>query len=368
MLEKEENAVFGTAGLKQRSKKSLFEDGELTIFREHEFTPEIIRFLDETTWGTSDTLYEHKKTDERVAQLQDPVLATLRIDGELGSMVVIERRTLRVQDREIKGYFFRYLASKLPFRKRRLLGVYSQKVVRLIVEDEEDEAFFYASVEARNHRSQNFLHKLGYQDQTTVGTIGYSRFFPRRDHRMERLLVSEQEDILNLLNGYYQNHSLVHYSYLFQNNNYFVLKEKGKIIAGCQVHPATWVLRNIPGKLGGFFLRCIPYIPLVRSIVNPNNFKFLTFEGFYVEKGRESELVKLFESILHHFSLKACLIWLDERDPLYQALLKIGKHGIMKNFVDNASVKILAIPDRTSEFTLQHIKSQPLYISTFDFI
>jgi hypothetical protein len=62
------------------------------------------------------------------------------------------------------------------------------------------------------------------------------------------------------------------------------------------------------------------------------------------------------------------LIWLDSRDPLYKALVNLGKHGMMKNFVDNASVKILAIADKASSDTMQQIQHQPLYISTFDFI
>lgn len=368
MLEKANKTVFGTSAQEQQAPKTLFKEDDLTISREYEFTPEIIKFLDDTTWGTTDTLYEHKKTDERVAQLRDPVLATIRIDGELGSMVVIERRTVKAGHKEIKGYFFRYLVNQLPFRKRRLFGVYSQKVMKLIVQDEEEEAIFYASVEAKNHRSQNFLQRLGYKEQSSVATLGYSRFFPKRDDRMERVSKGEQSEILKLLAQYYANHALVHFSYLFQDNNYFILREKGEIIAGCQVHPATWVVKNIPGKLGGFFLRCVPYLPLVRSVFNPNNFKFLTFEGFYVKEGRESDLVNLFESVLHYFSLKAGLIWLDTRDPLYHKLLKIGRHGLMSNFVDNASINILAIPDKASEYTLNYIQSKPIYISTFDFI
>lgn len=368
MLERANKTVFGTSGEHQQNTKILFKEDDLTICREYEFTPEIIRFLDETTWGTRDTLYEHKKTDERVSQLRDPVLATLRIDGELGSMVVIERRKLKVGSKEIKGYFFRYLASQLPFRKRRLLGVYSRKVIDLMVQDEEDEAIFYASVEARNHRSNNFLQRLGYQYQSTVSTLGYSRFFPRLDSRMEKLDASGQDEMLQRLSEYYSGHSLVHFSYIFQDDHYFVLRENGEIIAGCQVHPAVWVVKNIPGRLGGFILKCIPYVPFVRSIFNPNHFEFLTFEGLYVKDGREEELVRLFESVLKSFSLKAGLIWLDTRDPLYQKLMTIGRHGMMKNFVDNASINILAIPEKVSDDSLHQIKSKPIYISTFDFI
>ena len=369
MLERVNKVSFNhSPAYKSLRKVILFEGDDLMISREEEFTPEIIRFLEDTTWGTKDTLYEHRNTDERLAQLRDPVLATIRMGGELGSMVVIERRKVTVGDQEIKGYFFRYLANKLPFRQRRLFAVYSIKFMQLIVGSEEDEAIFYASVETKNHRSFNFLSRLGYRHQASVATLAYSRFFPRNDARMSRIQLSEKDFVTKELEHYYRNHSLVHFSYIFQDENYFLLKENGEIIAGCQVHPATWVVKNIPGKLGGFFLKCVPYIPLVRTIFNPNKFDFLTFEGIFVKKGREKELIKLFESVMHHFSQRVSLIWLDERDPLYDRLKDIGRHGMMKNFVENASVRILAIPEKASEQTLDHIKSHPIYVSSFDFI
>ncbi|MCB0669582.1 MAG: hypothetical protein KDC80_27345, partial [Saprospiraceae bacterium] len=65
MLEKANKTVFGTSAHESQSAKILFKEDDLTICREYEFTPEIVKFLDDTTWGTTDTLYEHKKTDER---------------------------------------------------------------------------------------------------------------------------------------------------------------------------------------------------------------------------------------------------------------------------------------------------------------
>ncbi len=369
MLKSADRPFLGQSMTRQhQDKKVLFKEGSMQITREHEFTPEIIRFLDETTWGTEDTLYEHKHTHERVSQLHDPVLATLRMEGDLGSMVVIERREVRSGERLIKGYFFRYLANKLPFRQRRLFGVYSLKVIRLMIEDEEDEAIFYASVETRNLRSHNLLNRLGYREQTSIRTLAYSRFNPRKDSRVQRIQDFEKPFVMKELEQYYRNHSLVHFSYIFQDDNYFLLKENGEIIAGCQVHPSVWVVKNIPGKWGGVFLKYIPYIPVVRSIFNPNHFRFLTFEGIFVKPGREGDLIKLFESVMHHFSHRVSLIWLDVRDPLYNQLYRLGKHGLMRNFVDNASIKILAIPDRVSDYTLQHLQSHPVYVSTFDFI
>ena len=350
------------------NRKVLLSDAEISITREHVFSPEIIKFLDETTWGTSETLYEHQNTEQRLSSLKDPVLAVLRNRESLMAMVIIERRAVKVGTRMIKGYFFRSLASKVRFRERRLLGKYARKLMSLIVEDVKEEAVFYASVEGKNYRSYNFLSKMGYIEQSKIATLGYSRWWPKKDHRMRRVSSDDFQILDQKLKKYYRGHTLVHFDYIMQNGNYFVIEEHGEMIAGCQVHVAKWVVKNIPNRFGGFLLKLVPYIPIVRSVFNPKDFQFLTFEGLYVKPGREAELVKLFESLLHKFRLKASLVWLDTTDPLYPVLKDIGKHGVMKNFVDNASVRIMAIPGKMSESSQKHISDNPIYLSTVDFI
>ncbi len=357
-----------TSSSQQNERKIIFRDGDLTVEKEMKFTSEMIDFLEETTWGTEETLYKHKRTDERVRCLKKPVLTTLRINGELRSMVVIEERKLRLGNRYIKGYFFRYLAHKLDFRERRRFGIYSRKLIRSLVEDETDEAIFYASVESKNHRSGNLLSKLGYEETAMVGTIAYNRFFPQRDKRFERINSESVDEVKTLLHEYQGKLALAHDNYIFQKGNYFVLRERGKIIAGCQVHPATWVIKNIPSRFSNFLLKFGRYIPFLNSLFNPDKFKFLTLEGFVVAQGREKELLNLFESVMHHFKVRVILIWLDIRDPLYSRLKKLGRHGLMNKFVDNAAVKIVLIPEKASEYSREFIDSKPLYISSFDFI
>ncbi|NND31785.1 MAG: hypothetical protein HKN76_04280 [Saprospiraceae bacterium] len=350
------------------NRKILLSDGPVSITREHVFSPEIIRFLDETTWGTSETLYEHQNTEQRLRHLKDPVLAVLRHGDGLLAMVIIERRRVRVGNQVLKGYFFRSLASKVRFRERRLVGKYARKLMSLIVDDEQEEAVFYASVEGKNYRSFNFLHKMGYSQQGTIATLGYSRWWPKGDSRLTRVERKDYAGLLEKLDEQHKGHTLVHFDYIMQNNDYFVLKENGEIVAGCQVHVAKWVVKNIPNRFGGLLLKVIPFIPFVRSVFNPKDFQFLTFEGLYVLPGREVELVRLFESLLHKFNLKASLVWLDITDPLYPKLKNIGLHGVMKNFVDNASVRIMAISRKMSKPTRKHIAENPIYLSTIDFI
>ncbi|NND06684.1 MAG: hypothetical protein HKN87_09920, partial [Saprospiraceae bacterium] len=205
--------------------KILYEDEEVTCTQEHFFTPEIIDFLDGTTWGTEDTLYEHKKTQERIDALMDPVLIIMRIHGSLAGMVVIERRWVHNGSFSCKAYYFRYLATKVTFRNRRLVGVVGRKLINMLREAETDKSVYYAFVEESNHRSMNYLQRIGYQSTARVKTVGFSRYFPKSDPRMVKVSQQSRVEIINLLEEQFCDFRLVHFNHILQDTEYFVLRE-----------------------------------------------------------------------------------------------------------------------------------------------
>jgi len=350
------------------TRNVLLRDGDVTIEREEGFSEEIVQFLDETVWGTTETLFEHDGTRERLNHLKDPILAVLRSKGQLVATVIIERRNLQMGGKGIKGFFFRYLSSKPSFSNRRLVGYYGRRLMSLIVDSEPGDVLFYASVEGKNYRSFNFLHKLGYREQAAVRTIGYSRFWPRADKRLHLIQGGEKQSFRKVLRTHFQNHTLVHDNHVFQDDGYYVLREGKEIIAGCQVHAATWVLKNIPGRFGNLFLKWLPRIPLINGIFNPERFTFLTLEAIYYQSNRKEELLRLFEALMHLFDTKVILLWVEEKDPMCQVLDELGNYGMMQHFVDEAEVKIMAITSKITPDAKRELRTSPMYISTFDFI
>ncbi len=346
----------------------VIEDGRALVTREQRFSAEIIDFLDEMTWGTKDVLYEHKNTGDRLQRLKDPLLFVLRLDGKLAGTVVIERRRVMLGERQIKGYFLRYLSSEVSFRNRLMIGRYGRQIMNMLVEDAQGEGIFYASVESKNVRSINFLSKVGYDEVASIRTLGYSRFWPRRDNRMRQLTEEEKPKFAELLRAHYRQHTLVQFEHLFEGGNYFALYEQGQPVAGIQAHRSTWIVKSIPGRWGSKCLKWLPYIPMVRSIFNPDNFEFLALEAPMCRQGSEGELLALIESVMAHFRVRACFLWLDERDPLLARLEQEGQYGLMSKFVDGAGVKILAIKQRLAEPSIAHIQQHPVYVSGFDFI
>lgn len=367
-MEKEAQLRSDVDSNRALQKRLLHEDGEVTLTQEFEFTPEIIDFLDSVTWGTEDTLYEHKRTQERIDSMYDPVLIVLRVGDQLAGMVVIERRLVHNVSFDCKAFYFRYLATKVNFRNRRYVGVFGRKLITKLRDAEKDKSFYYAYVESTNHRSMNYLKKIGYKEISTIRTMGFSRFFPRIDKRMRILDMDKKEEVIRLLKTYYRNHRLVHFNHIIQGTPYFALYEDDEIIAGVQPHPATWVVRNIPLRGGKILIRLLPYIPMIRSLFNPHKFQFIAFEGFYVKKGREEVLPKLFESVLAHFKLKSAMMWFDQVDPLYDKLVAMGKMGLLHHFARSAETRLMGMPENLTPEEKEIVVHGPYYTAGFDFV
>jgi hypothetical protein len=176
------------------------------------------------------------------------------------------------------------------------------------------------------------------------------------------------KEVIHILEKQYRDHGLVHFDYIFDKNNYYVIRENGKIIAGCQFHKAHWVVNRMPGLMGKVILNVLPKIPLLNRLFNPKRFEFLAYEGIYVEKGRENVLHELFEHLLAQENLRSALIWLDKRCPVFIDLQNYGKLGLINNFVKDSQVTIMASYKNLSEEEIQLVESLPVYASAFDYI
>ncbi len=357
-------------GRPNRAAEVLLQRDRVTVSREFVFTSEIIEFLDRTTWGTQETLYQHKNTSERLANLVDPILAVLRIDGELVAMVVVDRRKVRHGDLVTDSYFFRYYASAtdVSFRNRRIVGLYSREFMNLIRKDDPNKSVYYASVEQKNHRSLNAIIKMGYQVVATIKTIAFSRFFLKTHTQVK---VANKEDLgtmRQLLQERYKDHALYHDSYIGHNDQYYIWKEEGIILAGIQVHRAQWVIEKLPGPMGGILVKIAGYLPLFNRVFNPKKFEFLAIEGLYLRPGNEDVLIPLLEGVLASEKIHSAILWLDNRSPDYDLVSRQKRLGLLNGFTSEAQTLIVTSYRNLQPTEETRIGDYPIYISCFDFI
>jgi hypothetical protein len=241
--------------------------------------------------------------------------------------------------------------------------------MELVRNADQRKVIYIGCVEKGNIRSYRVVENAGYKPIGLLTVNAFSRFFPKPNDKIERVNTdAEKSEVIHLLHKQYENHSLVHFNYIFLGDNYFVIRQKGEIVAGCQFHLAQWKINQMPGISGKVILNVLPVTPLVNKLFNPKKFQFLAIEGIYFKEGHVNMLLQLIEGLLYQQKMHSALFWLAEDCPYRKTLLETNKLGLLHSFVKNSGARVMASYKNLSEDEIRLVENHPQFASSFDYI
>jgi hypothetical protein len=232
---------------------------------------------------------------------------------------------------------------------------------------EGDKHIMYAFIESMNERSKNLVTQAGYDYIRSFLTVAFSRFSPKKDKRVIKLPEEEKSVMKELLADYYKSHSLFTTEYAFYGDKYYVLKEKGEIIAGVSVIPGVHKIYDIPGIWGWVIMKVLPKVPYYRRLFAPGEFRYLVFDAVYCRDGYEKLLGTLFESVCAAEGYFTGLTWIDDRSQLFDNIRNDVNMGALNRMLNAKPglvyIRFLNFEEKEKEIFYE----SPAYISGFDF-
>ena len=232
---------------------------------------------------------------------------------------------------------------------------------------EGDNHLMYTFIESMNERSKNLVTQAGYEYVRSFLTVAFSRFSPKKDVRVSKLMEEEKSKIEDLLTNYYGNHSLFTTEYSFYGDRYYVLKEGEEIVAGVNAIPGVHKIYDIPGIWGWVIMKILPMVPYYRRLFYPGEFRYLVFDAIYCRKGYEQILGTLFESVCAAEGYYTGLTWLDDRSELYDKIRTEVNMGALNRMLNAKPglvyIRFLNFDEKEKESFYE----SPAYISGFDF-
>lgn len=350
-------------------KEILFKEGKYSIQKYKGIPEAAISFLDSIAWGSEGAVFEHKNTEEHIRLLHNPMLLAIHEENEIRATAVFSNTPVFVNGNSYNCYYIRYFASSKAIRGKGVMKHFSVKVMEAIRENESEKTIYFACIEAANKGSYKVVESAGYEDIGTIKTLGFSRFFPKENKNISPINSSkEKAAIIQLLKKQYQRHALVQFNSIFMNDDYYVLRENGEIVVGCQYHRVHWVINKMKGFSGKLIMNIVPLIPIINGLFNPKRFEFLAFEGIYCKPDMEHKLYELFEGLLAKEKLKSSMFWLGKTCPLRTSIMKKGNLGLIHSFIKDSDVFILSSFQNMDTTEIDALKSQPLFASAFDYI
>lgn len=335
----------------------------------------VVDLLKHTVIGTNGLRYQLLDTEEKIHALNRPHFLYLERNGEAIGNVTICKRQVKLGNGEIESLYLRYFAFKSIFQggnKKGKSNSLFHEYFKQMFETANfnpcapifEKSIYWAFIDPENLRSFNMNEKLGFETIGTFKTFSFSRSRPKGKSEVSKIKAEEQEATLKLIQHFYKDHHFFSAVHLFKNNNYYVYKVDGEIVAGIQANPIKWKILSLPGKNGKLLKKLIPFIPGLRKIIRPEKHQFLATEGLFWKNGFEHLVPDFLEGVLSITGHHSLLIWKDHNDKRLENL-KIH-WGILERIKSEQSIHFVAKFNGFDQGEIDQIRSGKKYLSGFD--
>lgn len=357
----------------------MFQHLKNIVTHTHEPDKSILDLLVNTTIGTNGAKYQHLHTTKKIHSLFKPHYITIRRNEKVvGNMTVCERK-LFVKEKKIDSLYVRYFSFAKLFQssgkqnKKSRQSIFEKYLKELfstsnmdVYNPDHKQSIYWAFIDPENNRSWNMAGRFGFETIGYFSTYAFSRFFPKKNKSVGRIQPVEIESIWKDIKLFYKDYTNLSKTHLFENDNYFVYRENGKIVAGIQVFDVHWRIDAMPGTKGKILVNTLPYIPFVRRIINPKNYQFLATEGLFWKEGFESKVEELLEAVLAESGKNSMLMWFDDGDDKMINQFNAMNVGLMQKMKSDNSIEVVAkFNNFDSELKANMVNSKK-YISGFD--
>lgn len=360
----------------------LFRRGSFRFKLTSSASKEIIKIVSNTVWGSVGKMqWKMMNTSKFIPKIINPNWLTLYHGDKLLFTMVLSNRKVSSEGGLVDSYYIRYVTFNEKFRnksnKSKISGIkrgtdrgFVRKGINEFVNasknNELSKTIVYALVELNNAASIELCKNFGLETIRNCRTILFSRFFPKKNSKIIKLKEEDKPELINLLQKHYKGHNLFFTGNMFHSGTYYVIKRENNIIAGLQITPNIWKIDHLPGITGAIIVKVLSKLPLISRIVNPKEFRFALFDGVYVKKGHEADLISLMESVLADFKLNSAMLCLDHNSTLCNWLHKSGNLGLLNKLKGDSLAQLVARFDNFSEEEIQQFKNKPAFISAFD--
>jgi len=373
-----------------KKPRTLLTYHDLIVEVEESPGQELLDHMHSTLMGQPGGLrYHHTSLEDRMMSGGENYFMYLRKSGKMLGSVGFCGKASVTDGLKHDSWLIRYFSIKAPIKgvpKRRtektdlrddhkrstVLGRFIQPIfadpsqLRSGKQDPSQPSIIFAIIDQTNLRSMNFSAQMGLETIGKMAGFSFSRLRPRKSPRLEQIAEQEKEPVLALLKDFYREYALFFTEPVFKNNDYYVIKDKGEVVAGVQIYRVHWKIMDFGSKFANLAMKGLTKIPWVRKRISMEKLSFLAYDAIYCKPGHEDALYELMEGVLERTGTYLAMLMMDEDSHLYTLFQARQKFGVLHNFMGthhaDIRVRFINIPEETRHYFLEH----PTYIPTYD--
>jgi archaeosine-15-forming tRNA-guanine transglycosylase len=329
-------------------------------------TEEILTLLESVTLGTDGAHYRHLDTRERIQEADNPLFLSMeRHQKVLGNVTFCKRH---------KNWYIRYFAFEGAHQAKGKKKSSSQGLLKRELNDffegrlnSGEVESFYAYIDPRNVKSLWMSENFGFKTTGKIATQTYSSIRKPKKGRVE--IEKNPAEIPAEITSQFHHQRFFFEDQLKKGNHFAIRNEKGELIAFAKTTQANWEIKRLPGKMGGFLVKILPYVPFLNQLIRPKNHAFTVPEAVFIKDNEPQLFKELFDGILAHLNQRVIIWWVDEKDDLYGSIKSEVNWGLLHKVIGVSHANL--VERTTTETNLGSRVTEPVevsYTSGFDFI
>jgi hypothetical protein len=370
--------------------RTLLSYHDLTVEVETLPGSELMEHMHQTVLGQPGGFrYQHTDLEDRMRAGEENYFMYLRKSGKMLGSVGFCSKPTETGGLKHDSWLIRYFSIKAPMRsvpkkkksrketnddnkRTTVLGRFIQPFFDDPSQLREGEmrkdqpAIIFATIDKTNLRSWNFSEQMGLETVGTFSAFSFSRMTPRSSDRIESVRESERSEILDQIREFYKGYTLFYPDAIFKNDDYYIIREEGRMVAGLQIYPVAWKIVDLGSRMANRLARLIARLPWLKTRFTADKLRFLAFDAIYCEPGCEHLLYELMEGVLERSGHYIAMMMMDTTSDLYRIFSHHRKLGILHKIlgmsVADIRVRFINIPDDTRQL----FYDRPTYIPTYD--
>ena len=330
-------------------------------------TPALLELLTNTTLGTNGAMYRHLDTPTRILEADNPLFLSMeRNEKVIGNVTFCRRGNAWY----IRYFAFHSLVQAGGIKKtedkgnsflKRELNQFFDEVFEGKHSEEKVESM-YAYIDPRNDRSKWMSENFGFKVVSQLVTQSYSRISPKKSNRLVK--IEDWKEIQPIVESSYGKHEYYFTTHAEKAPFYGLRDESGVLLASCRVTRVNWQIVRLPGKMGGFLTKAIPYIPFLNKLIKPKHHTFLVPEIVTIKNNDPKLMEELFSAVLAEEKLTLMLWWVDKMDEIYCSVKDKINWGLFHKIVGVHPVDVVERlqPNSTRKTT------GPIFVTAYDMV
>jgi ribosomal protein S18 acetylase RimI-like enzyme len=306
---------------------------KLTLHATREVSTPLVDLLSRTEWGTREVKYRIRGVGRILEHIKDPHFLLLEQGDRLVGAVVASRKSVGAGAKTCDALFIAMIvvdASMKGSGYGTLLAARAREYGRALLRKP---GIIYLFVETTNTASVRVHEKIGYRRIGQFEARIFTRIFPRDNREVRRPSAAERVELADLLEHQYAGHALLDVRDAVERGRYFVLRSGKEMVAGAQVRPMHWSLKELRGLGGTLAMKVLPSLPLIRRGYSPEHLRFLQIGNIWFRPGHEAALSVLLEALLARCGVHVGILFLDRRSAVHTTISSHVRFGAFSRLV-----------------------------------